>query len=278
MGFQTWLATELRAAGLSVVEESGWRTRSADEDKDASTFNPYGLIAHETQGSATSTDAGEIGVLINGRSDLSGPIAQLYISRAGVVHVVAAGLCHHARTGWAGRLSGYGNTRLIGIEPAHAVSEDWADKPAQYAAYVKTTAVICKHFGWDPERRISGHKEHQPGDKSDPEFSMDRFRADVAAVMEGKTMADLTPHEVVNAIANGSTDTGYITGGPVSFAQQYNLRTLSSGLSNVDSKVTSLTALVGELSAKLDAIAAAGGPSAEQTREAVKAALREGTE
>lgn len=183
MGFQLWLADVLRGAGLTVHEVAGWRTRSASEDKDASTFAPRGVIIHETRGSANSTDAGEIGVLVNGRPGLSGPIAQLYLGRNGHWHVVAAGLCHHAKTGWGGPFSGLGNSRLLGIEPAHSIDEDWADKPVQYQSYVRGVAAIRRHTGWPAP---VGHKEHQPGDKPDPEFNMDRFRADVAAVLAGK--------------------------------------------------------------------------------------------
>lgn len=187
MAFQTWIADVLRAAGLQVEEEPGWRTRSAEEDEDASTYSPIGLVAHETRPeTATSSVSGEIRVLIEGRPGLSGPIAQTFISRAGVWHVVAAGLCHHVKQGWGGAFSGYGNTRLLGVEAQHAESESWADKPAQYDAYVRGVAAICKHKGWSAEK-VVGHKEHQPGDKPDPEFNMDRFRADVRAAMEGET-------------------------------------------------------------------------------------------
>jgi hypothetical protein len=190
VAFQLWIADVLNAAGLQVVEESGWRTRSGSEDTDASSYSPIGLVAHETRGTATSTVAGEIRVLIDGRTGLSGPIAQTFLSRDGTWHVVAAGLCHHVKTGWGGAFSGYGNTRLFGVEAQHAESESWAAKPTQYSSYVRGVAAICKHQGWT-SAQVVGHKEHQPGDKPDPEFDMDRFRADVRAVMEGETMSVL---------------------------------------------------------------------------------------
>lgn len=203
MGMQLWLAQVLRDAGLPVVEVSGWRTRSADEDADASTFRPQGLIIHETRGSATSTDAGEIGVLINGRVGLSGPIAQLYLSRTGTWHVVAAGLCHHVKTGWGGPFEGLGNSRLLGIEPAHAESESWSAKPQQYQSYVRGAAAIVKAMGWPPP---VGHKEHQPGDKPDPEFNMTTFRADVAQAMTGGDML-LTDKLPSGVTVGGALDT-----------------------------------------------------------------------
>lgn len=186
-----WLADVLRGAGLTVHEVPGWQTRSAAEDTDASTYQPRGVIIHETRAPRIVSDAAEIGVLVNGRVGLSGPIAQLYLGRDGHWHVVAAGLCHHVRTGWGGPFKGLGNNRLLGIEAAHTVSVDaagrrletWAGKPVQYASYVRGVAAIRAHTGWSAP---VGHKEHQPGDKPDPEFDMSRFRAQVGAAMAGE--------------------------------------------------------------------------------------------
>lgn len=168
-----WLADVLRAAGLTVHEVPGWRTRGDDS------YGPVrGVIIHETRGSATSSDAGEINVLVNGRVGLSGPIAQLYLSRTGDWYVVASGTCHHVKTGWSGPFKGLGNDSLLGIEAQHAESEDWADKPVQYQSYIRGVAAILRHTGWPAP---VGHKEHQAGDKPDPEFNMTTFRAQVAA-------------------------------------------------------------------------------------------------
>lgn len=200
-----WLASALRAAGLPVVEQAGWTDRGAD------TYGPVrGIIVHETRGSATSTDAGEIGVLINGREGLSGPIAQLYLSRTGVWHVIASGTCHHVKVGWGGVHEGYGNDALLGIEAAHAESEDWASKPAQYQSYVRGVAALAAYAGWDATR-VGGHREHQPGEKPDPEFSMPAFRTAVAARLEDYAMTevDLTDAAVTKvkeAIYRGDVD------------------------------------------------------------------------
>lgn len=175
---QLWLADVLRAAGLTVHEVSGWQTRG-----DA-TFSPRGLIVHETRGPVTSTDRGEINVMVNGREGLAGPIAHLYLSRTGDWHVVNSGRTSHVKTGWAGQFSGLGNSNLLGIEAQHAEAEDWTAKPVQYRSYVRGVAAILAHTGW----LVGGHKEHQPGDKTDPEFDMGRFRQDVAAARDGDDM------------------------------------------------------------------------------------------
>jgi|GEM_PF-1807672 hypothetical protein len=176
-----WLPTVLRAAGLTVHEVAGWKTRGADS------FGPVrGITCHHTAGSRTSSDAGEIGVLVNGRPGLSGPIAQLYLSRTGDWHVVASGHCNHNLVGWAGPNEGYGNDSLLGVEAQHADGEPWTDR--QYDSYVRGVAALVRHeaSGWDVTvARVAGHKEHQPGAKSDPSFDMTAFRTRVRAEIDG---------------------------------------------------------------------------------------------
>jgi N-acetyl-anhydromuramyl-L-alanine amidase AmpD len=173
-----WLPAVLRAAGLTVHEVSGWKTRGADS------FGPVrGITCHHTAGNRNSTDAAEINVLVNGRPDLSGPIAQLYLSRSGAWHVVASGHCNHNLPGWGGPNKGYGNDSLLGIEAQHSGgSEPWTDR--QYDSYVRGVAALVRHKapGWDVTvARVAGHKEHQPGAKTDPSFDMDAFRTRVRA-------------------------------------------------------------------------------------------------
>lgn len=192
MGFQLWMADVLRAAGLRVVEVDGWRTRGRYDDSGTPlSFDPIGLIAHETRGSATSSVSGEINVMINGREGLSGPIAHWLLARDGVWHVVNSGRSNHVLTGWAGIFKGYGNSRLMGIEAQHAAGEPWTQ--VQYDSYVRGAAAICKHKGW----QVGGHKEHQPyppppgetSTKTDPAFDMNQFRAAVAAALSGDDMS-----------------------------------------------------------------------------------------
>lgn len=176
-----WLPDVLRAAGLTVHEVQGWRTRGSDS------YGPVrGITCHETQGSLRSTDAGEIGVLLNGSATANPPIAQLYLSRSGDWHVVASGTCYHNKIGQAGPNKGYGNDALLGIEAQHAKGEPWTAR--QYDSYVRGVAALAAHksSGYDVTvSRVGGHKEHQPGEKSDPGFDMTQFRRDVAAFLDG---------------------------------------------------------------------------------------------
>ncbi len=190
MGRLMWLPEVLRDAGLVVHEFDGWRERGRES------YEPIGLIIHETQGSAHSQDRDEIRVLaITGSDSAPAPIAQLYLSRTGEWTVVGSGRCNHALTGFGGALLGKGNSSLLGIEAAHAQGETWqGSNLVQYRSYVRGVAAILRHTGW-PVEHVVGHKEHQPGDKSDPGFDMAQFRRDVAAAIaeEGDFMEEIIP-------------------------------------------------------------------------------------
>jgi hypothetical protein len=101
------LADRMRDAGLDVVEVAGWQTRGS------SSFSPRGFVWHHTAGPRTGI-APSLGVCINGRRDLPGPLCNLFLDRAGTVYVVASGRANHAGAGsWAGLT---GNASVYGLE------------------------------------------------------------------------------------------------------------------------------------------------------------------
>jgi hypothetical protein len=153
MARASWLKDvleDLRSQGVPVHYVAGWDARGS------ATFDPRGIICHDTGGSASSTDAGEIGTLLRGSTSAPPPIAQFYLSRTTGVHLVATGRCNHALTGQAGPLKGLGNTNLIGIEAAANPGRAWP--PAQYRWYVLLVAAICRRRGWNPDRNIAAHR------------------------------------------------------------------------------------------------------------------------
>lgn len=175
-----WLADVLREAGLSVVEHSGWKTRGWSD------WSPRYGIVHATAAPRSQSDATQVAIVRDGHSTLQGPIANCCVDRDGRWHVLASGRCNTARPGWGGPASGLGNTHLLGVEAANDNrSERWSGQ--QYEAYARGWAAICRRMGW-PASHAIGHKEHQPGDKSDPTFSMGSFRARVAGYMEEDDM------------------------------------------------------------------------------------------
>lgn len=172
--FLRGVADELVSLGVPVHFVPGWETRGSE------TFDPLGVICHDTGGSATSRDADDIRVLLEGSATAPAPISQLYLSRSTGVHIVAAGRCNHARVGRAGPLQGKGNTNLWGIEAAANPGRPWPVD--QYRWYVLLVAVLCRRSGgWSPARNVAAHREHQPGEKVDPQgIDMGPFRAAIA--------------------------------------------------------------------------------------------------
>lgn len=80
----------LRAEGCTVELLPGWETRGHD-----GTLNPEGGLLHHTAGHK------DLAVVLHGRVDLAGPLANLYVRRNGHVVLVAAGVAWHAGPGSA---------------------------------------------------------------------------------------------------------------------------------------------------------------------------------
>lgn len=171
-----WLADALRAEGVTVVEEPGWR------DRGNPTFSPKGVICHHTAGPARG-DAPSLGTCINGRPGLPGPLCQIVLARSGTAHVIASGRANHAGAGgWRGLT---GNTSVFGIEAENTgLGEPWPQ--VQYDAYVRVVAALCRRGGI-PTGMVCAHREWAPGRKVDPAgIDMDAFRAAVAARLAGR--------------------------------------------------------------------------------------------
>lgn len=184
-----WLADVLRSAGLKVEETKGWKDRGRRE---ASV--PRGVLCHHTAG-ALKGNAPSLGICINGRPDLEGPLCHLVLGRDGTYYVVAAGRANHAGLGnWRGVKDGNGS--LIGIEADNTgLANDNPWPAVQMEAYEKGVAALLKHIG-APADMACGHLEYAlpVGRKSDPSFSvgtrearlkeMVKFRERVKARME----------------------------------------------------------------------------------------------
>ena len=182
----TWLPDILKAAGLTVQAVDGWQTRGhGDFGK------PLGVLAHHTCGPKDG-DIRDLHVLVDGRSDLAGPLCNLGLARSGVFWVVAAGKAWHAGAGnWQGVTDG--NSHLIGIE-AENVGDGHDPWPAaQMDAYKRGCAAILAHIGAEPIM-VGAHKEYAlpRGRKDDPDFDMAPFRADIAALMGIKPAAPVS--------------------------------------------------------------------------------------
>lgn len=156
MARDTTLADRLRDAGLAVLEVEGWRTRGAD------TLHAKAFVRHHTAGSATG-DTPSLGIVVNGRSDLPGPLANIYLGRDRVVYVVAAGKANHAGTPDGGSWKGcLGNSDAYGLEIEHPGTSPLADDMHALAARACAaiiagrfgTSMVCDHKEWAPSRKI----------------------------------------------------------------------------------------------------------------------------
>lgn len=177
----TWLPEVLEAAGLKVAETPGWRTRGRGAMGDV-----RGVMCHHTA-TAAPGNMPTLNLLINGRHDLPGPLAQLGLGRDGTFYVIAAGRANHAGAGrWEGIVTG--NSSFIGIEAEHSgrSADPW---PAvQVDAYQRGVAALLKKMGRNANM-CCGHKEYAlpTGRKPDPTLDMPAFRNQVAALLAGKT-------------------------------------------------------------------------------------------
>jgi peptidoglycan hydrolase-like protein with peptidoglycan-binding domain len=176
----TWLPAVLETAGLKVARVDGWENRGRGD-----VGRILGIICHHTVGPRNG-NMPSLRTLIQGRSDLPGPLSQLGLGRDGTYYVIAAGRCNHAGRGnWRGLTSG--NTNFIGIEAENTGGPDdspWP--PVQMDAYRRGAAAILRHVGRSADF-CAGHKEYAlpPGRKTDPDFEMSAFRESVAAIMNG---------------------------------------------------------------------------------------------
>ena len=181
-----WLPDTLLQAGLKVATIDGWEYRGNGDMGQA-----MGVLCHHTAGPAT-LNMPSLKTLIDGRPDLSGPLAQLGLGRDGTFYVISAGRCNHAGNGiWNG--VGAGNTHFIGIEAENTGLTDDPWPEVQTEAYKHGVAAICRYLNRGPEW-CAGHKEFAlpQGRKDDPSFDMAHFRADLAGLLTAPS-ASLTP-------------------------------------------------------------------------------------
>jgi len=172
------LPDALRKRGLVVETVPGWETRSNGYD-----LNAKAAICHWTAGPANSKTRPSLNICVNGRSDLPGPLCNVYLDRNGVAVVVSARSANHAGNGnWRGVV---GNSRLFGTEAEAAGAADFTQ--AQRAAYPKVNAAYCDLGGFGADM-IAGHSEYAlpAGRKTDINgYTMDQMRAQVAAILAG---------------------------------------------------------------------------------------------
>lgn len=175
-----WLPHVLKSAGLKVALVPGWESRGRAEMGEV-----LGVICHHTGGERHG-NMPTLQLLIDGRSDLSGPLSQLGLGRDGTFYVIAAGRCNHAGAGIWNDVTN-GNSNFIGIEAENTGGANDFPWPAvQVDAYQRGVAAILKFIG-QPAMACAAHKEYAlpAGRKQDPVFNMTEFRGAIAAILAG---------------------------------------------------------------------------------------------
>lgn len=191
-----WLADVLRDAGLKVVEHSGWQVRGRVG------MRPRVVIIHHTATHWTTPDSTVTNLLVNGRSDLPGPLCHLGLKRDGTFIVIASGKANHAGAGrW---MDADESVETVGIEAYNYGNsiptpsrEPWP--VVQLEAYERGVAALLSHLNRD-ERYVCAHREWAlpAGRKPDPSgIDMDPFRYRVGKLLELEDIVNqLTPEEI----------------------------------------------------------------------------------
>jgi hypothetical protein len=149
----TRVAARLRASGFTVIEVSGWQTRGSGA------LNPRGHLEHHTAGSLRG-DTPSLRVVTFGRAGLRNALCCWYVSRSGIIYLIAARAAWHAGSGSKGS-----NSTLSGTEAENTgVGEPWTD--GSLAAQAAIAAEMAREFDFGASR-VWDHKEHAPRRKID---------------------------------------------------------------------------------------------------------------
>lgn len=173
------LPTILANAGLVVETVPGWEDRGRPSK--GGLLDIRAIVCHHTAGAA-GADRGSLHGVTQGRPDLEGPLAQLFLTRSGVWIVVAAG---KSNSNGQVTTEDFANAHTLNVEAEAQGTGSPADwPPAQYQAYAKGVAALAIAFTL-PVTRVVGHKEiaYPKGRKTDPSFDMPTFRIVVSRYM-----------------------------------------------------------------------------------------------
>ena len=164
-----WLVARIRnKTSLKVETVSGWKDRGRPAS--TGTFNPRGVLVHHTAFPASKSNPHPgLNTVINGRSDLPGPLCHVLLDFNGVCHIVASGRANHAGVAQASgpMPAGDGNSLYIGIEIDYDPRVQ-AASAAQRNAIPVLAAVLVTRLG-NGRNFVRAHKETSVTGKVDPQ-------------------------------------------------------------------------------------------------------------
>jgi hypothetical protein len=176
MTYAAWLADVLRAADVAVVEHRGWRTRG---------HGGFTKLTHVVWHHDASPKGDSPGVCQYMLDNWNTHGAQLWVSRQGEWHILAAGVAYHAGKTRSGKP---GNRQSLGVETDHTTGEAWPAK--QLASLRRGTAAILRHLGRTADSGLEFHKTicEPVGRKTDPDgLSLANEQRAVHALMAAPT-------------------------------------------------------------------------------------------
>lgn len=203
-----WLADVHRDAGLTVIEHTGWKTRTMRPFDD---FHPVGLINHHTAGYRVIPNYPDPPFYRNSALETK---CNVTIRPDGVVVILNAGYAYDSGYGAPEVLSAVrndrplpslrgldstllGNAWFIDNEVQHLGNGDPIE-PVQRDALIRSNAATCEYMEWDPRYRLIGHLEWAPDRKVDPRWDgfanpMPQIREDTRSLIV--TEPKLEPEE-----------------------------------------------------------------------------------
>jgi len=176
------------------------------------TFAPVGIVLHHTGG------RNDLAIVVNGRPDLAGPLANLYSDRDApyTITLVSGGRCNHAGAGAQvvldeargdiapcgdaiarGLVDGpVGNGYFYGIEAENLGNgQPWP--PGQLEAITHACAALCAHHGWTANRVI-GHREWTRRKPDPAGFAMASMRTRIASLLHEEDEMAFTAADSAN--------------------------------------------------------------------------------
>lgn len=207
-----FLADDLRAHGLVVVEEPGWKTRGGPFYGPAG--EPIGGMQHHTAPPVPYPVTALYGPRIK---------ANYNVKPDGRVHVIAAGACNYSsgpgsrsvRIDTTNDVAPVATARQLGLvdndggnawyvnnETDHAGNGSPIPRP-QYDALVTAWVVICRRFGWSANR-IVAHAEWTAR-KIDPYWNGRDAHLNLADIRRDVAATLTNPEEDEPVITHGAT-------------------------------------------------------------------------
>lgn len=186
VAFANAVVAGLRAHGVPVKFHPGWESRGNGQ---SSAYQ--GLIWHHT---ATGFSVNAPSILVNGRSDLRGPLCNTSGNSDGSITIVAAHPANHAGASGGRSMgplpkTGSFNRLVWGHEIVYPGVQPMTD--AQYRSATILGAVVSQILGRPNADWCRGHMETSITGKWDPGYAngktydLNKMRADTVAVMRG---------------------------------------------------------------------------------------------